>query len=170
MKIKPQGKLLLLCRHPFHNADGQKDSRASDFDGLLTMGLFRCVLTRYAEHFAVLKARQAWKNTMTDVGQYFADRILTTVRKPGIGKSDSAVENDACHAMRVRSVLRLEFRAGGEQLGSVTDRYFHFTQEHLCRSLFPAGAQWNWTNAERTHSERAAGNLATPSAKQQTLL
>jgi hypothetical protein len=36
---------------------GQKDSRTSNVDGLLTMGLFRRVFICHAEHFAVLEAR-----------------------------------------------------------------------------------------------------------------
>lgn len=40
---------------PFITLEGaQKDSRTSDFDGLLTMGLFRRVFINHAEHFAIL--------------------------------------------------------------------------------------------------------------------
>jgi hypothetical protein len=35
-------------------ADARKDSRTSDFDGLLTLGLFRRVFICHADHFAVL--------------------------------------------------------------------------------------------------------------------
>ncbi len=41
----------------FTQAGVQKDSRTADFDGLLTMGLFRRVFICHAEHFAVLEAR-----------------------------------------------------------------------------------------------------------------
>jgi hypothetical protein len=37
-------------------AGAQKDSRTSDFDGLLTMGLFKRVMIDHADHFAVLEA------------------------------------------------------------------------------------------------------------------
>jgi hypothetical protein len=36
-------------------AGTQKDSRTSDFDGLLTMGLFKRVMIDHADHFAVLE-------------------------------------------------------------------------------------------------------------------
>jgi Aspartyl protease len=36
-------------------ADSQKDSRPSAFDGLLTLGLFRCVFICHADHFAVFE-------------------------------------------------------------------------------------------------------------------
>jgi hypothetical protein len=36
----------------------QKDSRTSDFDGLLTMGLFRRVFICHKDHFAVLDPLQ----------------------------------------------------------------------------------------------------------------
>ncbi len=41
----------------FTQAGVRKDSRTADFDGLLTMGLFRRVFICHAEHFAVLEAR-----------------------------------------------------------------------------------------------------------------
>ena len=41
----------------FTQAGVQKDSRTADFNGLLTMGLFRRVFICHAEHFAVLEAR-----------------------------------------------------------------------------------------------------------------
>lgn len=41
----------------FTQAGVQKDSHTADFDGLLTMGLFRRVFICHAEHFAVLEAR-----------------------------------------------------------------------------------------------------------------
>lgn len=41
---------------PFTTSVGaQKDSRTSNFDGLLTMGLFRQIFIDHADHFAVLK-------------------------------------------------------------------------------------------------------------------
>jgi hypothetical protein len=44
-----------LSRVPFVTLVGaQKDLRTSDFDGLLTLGLFRRVFINHAEHFAVL--------------------------------------------------------------------------------------------------------------------
>jgi hypothetical protein len=36
-------------------ASGQKDTRASDFDGLLTVGLFKRIFIDHVEHFAVLE-------------------------------------------------------------------------------------------------------------------
>jgi hypothetical protein len=35
-------------------AGAQKDRRTSDFDGLLTLGLFRSVFIAHADHFAIL--------------------------------------------------------------------------------------------------------------------
>jgi hypothetical protein len=44
-----------LPKVPFFTLAGaHKDSRKSDFDGLLTLGLFRRVFINHAEHYAVL--------------------------------------------------------------------------------------------------------------------
>jgi hypothetical protein len=44
-----------ISKVPFITLAGaQKDSRTSDFDGLLTMGLFRRVFICHTDHFAVL--------------------------------------------------------------------------------------------------------------------
>jgi hypothetical protein len=45
-----------VSKVPFITLAGvQKDSRTSDFDGLLTLGLFKRVLIAHADHFAVLE-------------------------------------------------------------------------------------------------------------------
>jgi len=45
-----------LSKVPFVTlASGQKDTRTSDFDGLLTLGLFKRVFIEHADHFAVLE-------------------------------------------------------------------------------------------------------------------
>jgi hypothetical protein len=36
-------------------AGAHKDSRTSDYDGVLTMGLFRRVFINHSDHFAVLE-------------------------------------------------------------------------------------------------------------------
>jgi hypothetical protein len=47
-----------LSKVPFVTLVGaRKDSRTSDFDGLLTLGLFRRVFIDHADHFAVLEPR-----------------------------------------------------------------------------------------------------------------
>jgi hypothetical protein len=47
-----------LSNVPFVTLAGaRKDSRTSDFDGLLTLGLFRRVFIDHADHFAVLEPR-----------------------------------------------------------------------------------------------------------------
>jgi hypothetical protein len=44
-----------MSKVPFITLAGaQKDTRTSDFDGLLTMGLFKRVFIDHADHFAVL--------------------------------------------------------------------------------------------------------------------
>jgi aspartyl protease len=46
-----------VSKVPFITLAGvQKDTRTSDFDGLLTMGLFKRVFVDHADHFAVLEA------------------------------------------------------------------------------------------------------------------
>jgi hypothetical protein len=45
-----------ISKVPFITLAGfQKDSRTSEFDGLLTLGLFKRVLIAHADHFAVLE-------------------------------------------------------------------------------------------------------------------
>ena len=47
-----------LSKVPFVTLAGaRKDSRTSDFDGLLTLGLFRRIFIDHADHFAVLEPR-----------------------------------------------------------------------------------------------------------------
>jgi hypothetical protein len=47
-----------LSKVPFVTLAGaRKDSRTSDFDGLLTLGLFRRIFIDHADHFAVLESR-----------------------------------------------------------------------------------------------------------------
>ena len=59
--LPPQGvniSSVQLSKVPFVTLGGaRKDSRTSDFDGLLTLGLFRRVIIDHADHFAVLEPR-----------------------------------------------------------------------------------------------------------------